>query len=60
MSKNLVTVLLLTLITVAAWVGFTILKIRTTSTITIPTQQLQELDPKLDKTVLEDLKKSPK
>jgi hypothetical protein len=60
MSKNLVTVLLLTLITAVAWVAFTIFKISTSSTISVPKQQLEELNPNLDKNLLEDLKKSLK
>jgi peptidoglycan hydrolase CwlO-like protein len=60
MSKNLVTILLLTLVTIAAWVAFQIFKEGTKSTITTQAQHLQELNPNLDKSVLEDLKKAPK
>jgi len=59
MSKNLVTILLLTLITVSAWIGFQIFRTATSSTIPEPTQeQLEGLDPNLDQNVLDDLKES--
>ena len=45
MSKNLVTILLLTFITATAWITFQIFKIATRSTITAPTQkQIEKLD----------------
>lgn len=59
MSKNLVTILLLTLITLSAWIGFQIFRIATSSTIPESTQeQLEGLDPNLDQNVLDDLKES--
>lgn len=59
MSKNFVTILFLTLITLLAWVAFQVFKITTATTIPAPTQeQIRALDPKLDKSVLEDLKKA--
>ncbi|HEX7456602.1 MAG TPA: hypothetical protein VF303_04005 [Candidatus Nanoarchaeia archaeon] len=61
MSKNFVPILLLTFITITVWVAFQIFKIATSSTIPAPTQnQLERLDPTLDKNVLEDLEKSLK
>ena len=59
MNKNLVTILLLTLITISVWVAFQIFKVATSSTIPRPTQgQLRELNPELDREVIEDLKNS--
>ncbi|OGY26587.1 MAG: hypothetical protein A2Z11_00150 [Candidatus Woykebacteria bacterium RBG_16_43_9] len=59
MNKNLVTILLLTLITISVWVAFQVFKVATSNTIPQPTQeQLQELDPELDREVIEDLKNS--
>ena len=59
MNKNFVTILLLTLITISVWIAFQIFKVATSSTIPQPTQeQLQELNPELDRGVIEDLKKS--
>lgn len=59
MSKNVVTILFLTLITIVFWVGFQIFKVNSESTIPQPTEeQLRPLDPTLDKSVFEDLKKS--
>lgn len=59
MSKNLVTILFLTLITLVFWVAFQIFRVGSESTIPQPTQeQIRELDPNLDKSVFEDLKKS--
>lgn len=56
MSKKLIPILFLTLITLVTWVVFQVFKITTSSTIPSPTQkQLEELDPTLDKSVLEDL-----
>ncbi|MDP2721087.1 MAG: hypothetical protein Q8O75_04055 [bacterium] len=61
MNKNLVSILLLTFITLAAWVVFQILKIATASTIPAPTQeQIQSLDPTLDKNLLQELDKELK
>ena len=57
MSRNLATVLILTLITVIAWVTFQLFKLQTASTIPQPTQkQMESLDPNLDTDVLEELK----
>lgn len=61
MNKNLVTILLLTLITVVVWVAFQVLRITTSPIIPAPTQsQLEPLDPTLDKSVLQDLENSLK
>ena len=52
-------ILLLTLATLFAFIVFQISRIATTSTIPAPTkQQIEKLDPKLDKSFLEELKKS--
>lgn len=59
MSKNLVTVLFLTLITLLLWIGYQIFKVSSESTIPQPTEkQIKPIDPNLDKSVFEILKKS--
>lgn len=59
MSKNFVTVLFLTLITVLSWLGFQLFKISSESTIPKPTEkQIRPINPELDKSVFEDLKQS--
>jgi LPS O-antigen subunit length determinant protein (WzzB/FepE family) len=61
MSKNLIPIFLLTLIAIAVFVAFQIFKWQSSSTIPQPTQkQMEELDPTLDKGVLEELKLAPK
>ncbi len=61
MSKRLITIFLLTLITIVAFVTFQLFNFMTKSTIPEPTQkQLEPLDPQLDKSVIEDLDKSLK
>lgn len=58
MSKNLFTILLLTIITLVAWGAFQLFKIKSESTITPPTaEQIRELNPTIDKSLLNDLKK---
>ncbi|OGY21290.1 MAG: hypothetical protein A2126_02490 [Candidatus Woykebacteria bacterium GWB1_45_5] len=61
MSKNPVAfILLLTLITIVAWIVLQVFQIQT-KPISTPDQKLmQELNPELDKSVLEELKKSLK
>jgi len=57
MSKKLLPVLILTLITIVTWVIFQVITLATSSTIPTPTQkQMESLDPNLDKATLEDLK----
>lgn len=56
MSKNVVNILALTLITVLLWVGFQIFKITTQGPIPQATaRQLKVLNPNLDTSVIEDL-----
>jgi hypothetical protein len=58
MSKNFVVVLILTLVTLVAWVGYQ-LTVITTQPLPQPTQELiAPLDPELNQGVFEDLKKS--
>lgn len=57
MSKKLVPILILTLITVVTWILFQVINLATSSTIPAPTQkQIEPLDPNLDKATLEYLK----
>jgi hypothetical protein len=57
MNKNLLTILLLTVITLLAWGAFQLFRIRSESTITPPTaEQIRELNPTIDKSLLNDLK----
>jgi hypothetical protein len=61
MSKTLAPILFLTLITIVAWVAFQVLKIATSSTIPEPTQQqIEKLNPTLDKSVFDDLESALK
>lgn len=61
MNKNIVTILFLSLITIVLWVAFQVFDISSQSTIPPPTQeQIRELDPNLDQSVFDDLKKSLK
>ncbi len=58
-DRDIVVVLISTLVTVAAWVGFEVY--RAYAKVNIPTgieQYLGALDPKLDVVVLDDLEKS--
>lgn len=60
MSKNpTALILLLTLLTIVVFVVSQVARIVTTSTIPAPTQQqMEKLDPNLDKNFLEELKKA--
>ena len=61
MSKNPVAfILLLTLITIVAWIVLQVFQIQTEPIPTPDQKLMQELNPELDKSVLEELKKSLK
>lgn len=60
MNKNLITILVLTLITLITWGALQLFKIRTSYTIPQPTQeQINPLNPNLDKNLIETLKETP-
>lgn len=61
LSKNVVNLLVLTLITLLLWVTFQLFQITTRSSIPQATQeQLQPLDPNLDFDLINDLNNSEK
>ncbi|OGY24126.1 MAG: hypothetical protein A2172_01110 [Candidatus Woykebacteria bacterium RBG_13_40_15] len=59
MSKNLLTILILTLLTIVSWSAFQIFRIKISSTITPPTaEQIRDLNPNIDSGFLENLRES--